>query len=55
MLAFLVLLGVSAVPFVHAGSDGPAVTGFPAVDGVLAVACVPADPGISILASGFTY
>ena len=28
---------------------------FPAVDGVLAVACIPADPGIAILADGFTY
>ncbi len=32
-----------------------AVIGFPAVDGVLAVANIPADPGIPILAGGFTY
>jgi hypothetical protein len=36
-------VGVSAIPFEH-GAGGPAVTGFPAVDGVLAVASVPADP-----------
>ncbi len=29
--------------------------GFPAVYGVLAVACIPADPGAPILAGGFTY
>ncbi len=34
---------------------GPAVTGFPAVEGVLAVGSVPADPGVPILAGGFTY
>jgi hypothetical protein len=27
----------------------------PAVEGVLAVASVPADPGVHILAGGFTY
>ena len=27
----------------------------PAVEGVLAVASVPADPGVPILAGGFTY
>ncbi len=32
------IVGVSAVPFKHAVSAGPAVTGFPAVDGVLVVA-----------------
>jgi hypothetical protein len=31
------------------------VTGSPAVDGVPTVASVPADPGVSILAGGFTY
>ena len=36
------VVGVSAVPFEHAVAGGPAVTGFPAVQGV-AVACVPAD------------
>ncbi len=29
-------VGVSAVPFEHAVAGGPVVTGFPAVDGVLA-------------------
>ncbi len=32
------VVGVCAVPFEHAVASGPAVTGFPAVDGVLAVA-----------------
>jgi hypothetical protein len=31
------VVGVSAVPFEHAVAGGPAVTGFPTVDGVLAV------------------
>ena len=48
------VVSISAVPFEHAVVDGPAVTGFPAVDGVPAVASVPADPGVSILADGFT-
>jgi hypothetical protein len=39
----------------HAVADGPAVTGFPAVEGLLAVASVSADPGVPILAGGFTY
>jgi hypothetical protein len=34
---------------------GPAVTGFPAFEGVLAVVSVPADPGVPILAGVFTY
>jgi hypothetical protein len=34
---------------------GPAVTGFPVVDGVLAVASIPTDPGVSVLAGGFPY
>ncbi len=38
------VVGVSAVPFEHAVAGGPAVTGFPAVDSVLVVASVPADP-----------
>ncbi len=42
------MVGVSAVPFEHA------VAGGPAVDGVLAVASVPADHGVSILA-GWPY
>jgi hypothetical protein len=48
-------VGVSAVPFEHAVACGPAVTGFPDVDGALVVASVPADPGVPILADGFTY
>ena len=38
-----------------ADAGGPAVTNFPAVDGVLAVASVPADPCVPILAVCFTY
>jgi hypothetical protein len=49
------VVGVSAVPFEHAVAGGPAVTVFPAVDGVLVVASVPANPGVPILAGGFTY
>jgi hypothetical protein len=49
------VVGVSAVPFEHDVAGGPAVTGFPAVDGVLPVASAHADPGIPILAGGFTY
>ncbi len=41
-------------PFKLAIGGGPAVIGFPAVDGVLAVASISADPGIPILAGGFT-
>ncbi len=41
--------------FLHAVAGGPAVTCFPAVEGVLDVANVPADPGVPILAGGFTY
>ncbi len=37
------VIGVSAVPFEHAVAGGPAVTDFPAVEGVLVVACVHAD------------
>ncbi len=48
------VLGFSAVPFEHAVAGGPAVTGFSAVDSVLAVASVSADPGVPILAGGFT-
>jgi hypothetical protein len=39
------VVGVSDVHFEH----GPAVTGFPAVHGIVAVASVPTDPGIPIL------
>ncbi len=46
------VVGVSAVPFEHAVASGPAVTGFSAVDGVLAVASFPADPSVPILAGG---
>jgi hypothetical protein len=38
------VVGVSVIPFEHAVAGCHAVTGFPAVDGVLAFACVPADP-----------
>ncbi len=41
------VVGVSAVPFKHD------VAGGPAVDGILAVASVPADPYVSILAVVF--
>ncbi len=52
------VVGVSALHFEHAVTGGPAVADFPAVpaaDGVLAVASTPADPGVPILAGGFTY
>ena len=48
------VVSISAVPFEHAVAGGPAVTGFPAVDSVLAVASVSVDPGVPILAGGFT-
>ncbi len=47
------VFGISPVPFKHAVAGGPAVSGFPAVDGVLEVYSVPADPGVPILAGGF--
>jgi hypothetical protein len=47
--------GVVAVPFEHAVAGSPAVTGFPAVDSILAVASAPPDPGVPILAGGITY
>jgi hypothetical protein len=37
------VVGVSAVPFEHAVAGSRAVTGFPVVDGVLAVDSVPAN------------
>jgi hypothetical protein len=46
------VVGVSAVPFEHAVAGGLDVTGFPAVDGVLAIASIPADPGVPILVDG---
>ncbi len=49
------VVGVSAVPFQHVVAGGPAITGFPAVEGILVVASVPADPGVNILVGGFTY
>jgi hypothetical protein len=49
------MLTFPAVPFEHAVASGPAVAGFSADDGVLAVVSVPADPGAPILAGGFTY
>jgi hypothetical protein len=51
----LVLLLASLYYFWHDVAGGPAVTGFPAVEGVLAVTSVPADPGVPILAGGFSY
>jgi hypothetical protein len=39
----------------HAVAGGPPVTSNSAVDGVFAVASVPADPGVPILADRFTY
>ncbi len=53
--AGLVLLLDSLYYFWHAVAGGPAISSFPAVEGILAVASVPADPGIPILAGGFTY
>ncbi len=44
-----------SVPFELEVAGGPAVFGFPAIDGVLSVASIPADPGIPILVGGFTY
>jgi hypothetical protein len=55
LLAFLCVVGVSAIPYNHPVSGGPTVTGFSDADGILVVASVPADPGIPILAGGFTY
>ncbi len=49
--ASTVLLLASLYYFWHA----VAVPGFPAVEGVIAVACVHANPGVHILAGGFTY
>jgi hypothetical protein len=49
------VVDISAVPFDNAVASVPAVTGFSAVEGVLAVASVAADPGVHILAGGFTY
>jgi hypothetical protein len=49
------VVGVSAIPHNHPVSGGPTVTGFSDADGILVVASVPADPGIPILAGGFTY
>jgi hypothetical protein len=46
------VVGVSDVPFEDAVAGDPAVIGFSAVEGVLPVASVPADPGDHILAGG---
>jgi hypothetical protein len=46
----LVLLLASLYYCWYSVAGGPAVTVFPAVEGFLAVACVPADPGVPILA-----
>jgi hypothetical protein len=48
-------VGVYSVPFAHDVAGGPAVSGFPAVEDVFAVASIPAGPGVSILAGCFTY
>jgi hypothetical protein len=47
------VVDVSGIPFEHVVAGGPAVTGFPAVECVLAVASFPADPGVPNLACGF--
>jgi hypothetical protein len=44
----------SEVPFKLAVTGGSHVIGFPAADGVLAVTCIPAHPGVPILAGGYT-
>jgi hypothetical protein len=44
----LVLLLASLYYFWHAVAGGPAVTCFPAVEGVLAVGSAPADPGVTV-------
>jgi hypothetical protein len=49
------MVGVSTVPLEYAVAWGPAVTDFLAVDSILAVTSVPNDPGVPILAGGFTY
>jgi hypothetical protein len=46
---------VSAVPFELAVAGGHAVISFPAVDGILAIASISADPGVPFLTGGFTY
>ncbi len=53
--AVLVLLMASLYYFIfwYAVAGGLAVTSFPAIEGVLAAASVPADPGVPILAGGF--
>ncbi len=55
MLLASLLLMAGLYYFWHAVAGGPAVTGFPVVEGVLAIASVPADPGVPILAGGFSY
>ncbi len=55
------VVGVSDVPFEHTVAGCPVVNGFPdvngfsAVEGILAVANFPANPGVPILAGGYTY
>jgi hypothetical protein len=51
----LVLLLASLYYFWHAVAGGLAITGFPAIEGVIAVASVHADSDVPILAGGFTY
>ncbi len=45
----------SVVPFELSVAGGPAVIGFPAVDGVLALASIPANPGEWLYMLYFTY
>jgi hypothetical protein len=45
-------MSVACIPTV-AVADGPAASGFPAVDGVLAVASFSVDPGVPIFSGGF--
>ncbi len=49
------VVGVSALPFEHAVAGGPAVTGFPAVDGVLALAETHYIIGLSTIAMGLYF
>jgi hypothetical protein len=54
LLAFLVFSSFYEVLFELAFAGGPPVIGFPAFYGILAVASIPAHPGVPILAGGFT-
>ena len=48
-------VAVANLTFKLAVANSPAVIGFPAVDGVLAVDIISVDPGLLILAGGITY